>query len=81
MEKRKRPRHCLLGHDYVEEKCKDIECKFKELYKKLEKEKVAKSGQLHHLVHCHHRLPLPPLWPRQPPRRLLRHRFHGDWNY
>jgi len=35
MAKKKRPRHCFVGYDYVEEKCKDIECKFKELCKRI----------------------------------------------
>jgi len=35
--KPERPVHCIVGYDYVEEKCKDIKCSFKELCKRINK--------------------------------------------
>ena len=41
--RKERPRHCILGKDYMEEKCKDIECKFKGLCKKMKKNLVLRN--------------------------------------
>jgi hypothetical protein len=37
MVKKKKPAHCILGHDFVKEKCEKVECKFKELCEKIAK--------------------------------------------
>ncbi len=33
--KKKRPGHCIIGHDYAEDKCKGVECRLKSLCRKL----------------------------------------------
>ena len=38
MEMKNKPRHCFIGYDYIEQKCRDIDCKFKELCKKINKQ-------------------------------------------
>lgn len=35
MKRKERPGHCFIGYDYAEDKCRDVECNFKELCRKL----------------------------------------------
>jgi len=41
---KKKPRHCFIGYDYVEDKCKNIECRFNELCKKINKQLKGNKG-------------------------------------
>jgi len=34
----KKPRHCFIGYDYAERKCRDLECEFKGLCKRISKQ-------------------------------------------